>query len=118
MHESILVVEEESQNRKLFEAELAALGYDVESAGTWEDATRRFQASPKDLVLIDIQASDSSRLNSLEEFLRLKRDVKLIFKSDALPSCDFNYWVADAFLWRTDDPADFGTSLRGILGSI
>lgn len=115
MNESILVVEEESQVLKMYQDELEALGYEVECASSREAAIKKFRAHPTDLILIDLPSSKSNQLRSLEDFLQLKRDVKLVVNTECPPTCDFNYWVADAVLSRSADIATLGETLRGVL---
>jgi DNA-binding NtrC family response regulator len=115
MKESILVVEEESQVLKMYQDELEALGYEVECASSREAAIKKFRAHPTDLILIDLPSSEASQLKSLEDFLRMKRDVKLIVNTKCPPTCDFNYWMADAVMSRPTDLATLGETVRGVL---
>lgn len=51
---TILVVDDEERNRRLLEANLAPLGYEVTHAPNGEDALARIEETQPDLVLLDI----------------------------------------------------------------
>jgi len=53
-HQRILVVEDNTDLRRMFRMSLALAGYDVEEAGDGFDALRLVESRPPDLVVLDL----------------------------------------------------------------
>jgi putative two-component system response regulator len=54
MKQKILVVDDEDRNRRLMEALLVPLGYEVILAVDGEEALRKVQETPPDVILLDV----------------------------------------------------------------
>jgi len=62
----ILVVDDEPQLRRALDVNLAARGYEVETAATGQDALRLAAANPPDVVLLDLGLPDIDGLSVVQ----------------------------------------------------
>jgi len=69
----ILVVDDEDRNRRLLRALLIPLGYEVVLAGSGEEALKKVQDVPPDVILLDIMMPG---LNGFEVAKKLKENKK------------------------------------------
>ena len=67
MAKRILCVDDEISIRQLFNEELTEAGYDVDTAGSGEEALSKLRGGPApDLVLLDIRMEDMTGLDVLQ----------------------------------------------------
>ncbi|HEX4137166.1 MAG TPA: response regulator [Bryobacteraceae bacterium] len=79
---SILVVDDEPEIRKLVAAMLARSGYRVLIADSGENAIRLFKMNPEiDLLLTDVVATGMSGPIIADEIATLKPEIKVLFMS-------------------------------------
>jgi len=74
----ILVVDDEKNIRTLFRDELEEEGYDVETAGTGQDALDKVAANAPDLIVLDIRMEDMTGLEVLEQVRKDHEDLPVI----------------------------------------
>jgi len=80
--QTILVVDDEPEIRKLVSAMLSRNGYKVISADTGENAVRLFKSNPDiALLLTDVVAPGMSGPMIADQVAALKPDVKVLFMS-------------------------------------
>lgn len=81
--ETVLVVDDNELNRQLAEAHLAADGYAVMLANDGEEALRKFQESPVDLVLLDIVMPGIDGFETCRKMRSMPQgtDVPIVFLS-------------------------------------
>ena len=102
---SILVV----NNKKfLMDSLITALkffGFDVLWTTSGENAIRLFAENPKDIVIIDLNASDKIAMNTIVQLLYKKNKIKVIVLYDAGEEKSFTYkYLAKSIgAWRVLD---------------
>jgi len=80
--QTVLVVDDEPEVRKLVSSMLARNGYRVLSADTGENAVRLFKTNPDtELLLTDVVAPGMSGPMIADEIAALKPDIKVLFMS-------------------------------------
>ncbi len=80
--QTVLVVDDEPEVRKLVAAMLARNGYRVLSADTGENAVRLFKSNPEtELLLTDVVAPGMSGPMIADEIAALKPGIKVLFMS-------------------------------------
>jgi CheY-like chemotaxis protein len=87
-NESVFVIEDDSVLREMLRTVLTQHGYKITLAGTGEQATKVFAASPKafDLVLLDLQLPDTTGLIVLNRIRQLRPAQKVIAVSGHIDS--------------------------------
>ncbi|MCK9364389.1 MAG: two-component system response regulator [Syntrophales bacterium] len=73
----ILVVDDEDRNRRLMEALLIPLGYEVILAADGEDALRKVQETPPDVILLDVMMPGISGFDVAKQ-LKENEETKII----------------------------------------
>ncbi len=113
----LLVVDDEKDIRHLYAEELAEEGYEVETAGSGEEAAAMVQARPYDLVVLDIQMKGESGLQLLQKIVKENSEMPVILCTAF--SCykeDFSSWLADAYVVKSSDLTELKGEIRRLLG--
>jgi CheY-like chemotaxis protein len=118
--ESVFVVEDEAVLRDMLRTVLTQHGYKITLAGTGEQATKVFAASPKafDLVLLDLQLPDTTGLVVLNRIRQLRPAQKVIAVSggfDAETATVLKRLGVQDNLLKPYHLADLGRSIRNTL---
>jgi DNA-binding response OmpR family regulator len=66
----ILVVDDEKNIRTLFRDELEEAGYEVDTAGSGQEALEKVSSKKPDLIVLDIRMEDMTGLEVLEQVRR------------------------------------------------
>ncbi len=112
----LLVVDDESSIRLLYEEELADEGYQVVTAGTAGDAVEKLQAEEFDLVVLDIKLKNESGLDLLQKIVKERHDMPVILCTAF--SCykdDFSAWLADGYVVKSSDMQELKDEIRRVL---
>jgi two-component system, NtrC family, response regulator AtoC len=78
MGEKILIVDDESSNRKILAQELAHLGYATETARDGGEALKKAESSRPDLVILDYMMPQMSGLEVLKELRKRENDTPVV----------------------------------------
>lgn len=116
MPDKILVIEDEKNLRRLYRSELREAGYQVLTAADGQGALQKLRKEPVDLIVLDLKLPDGSGLDYLQDFLLVKRDVKVVINT-AYPTFkwDFHSWAADAFLVKSSDLSELKDTIKSVL---
>jgi len=98
----ILVVDDEKNIRILFRDELEEAGYEVELAESGKEALAKINASPPDLVILDIRMADMTGIEVLQA-VREKHKTLPVIMCTAVRGLqdDFTIWDAEVFAYLT-----------------
>jgi CheY-like chemotaxis protein len=118
--ESVFVVEDEVVLRDLLRTVLTQHGYKITLAGTGEQATKVFSASPKafDIILLDLQLPDTTGLIVLNRIRQLRPTQKVIAVSghiDAETTTVLKRLGVQDHLLKPYHLADLGRAIRSVL---
>ncbi|MEN3042206.1 MAG: response regulator [Fervidobacterium sp.] len=104
MPKRILVVEDEPNMRLLVTEELIDAGYEVDEAENAEEALRKFNDKPYDLVTIDIEMPGMNGLELAGKLREIKREAKLVLLTAySHYKSDMASWAADAYVVKSSD---------------
>lgn len=116
MREKILLVEGENDLRKRYQSLLQSSGYNVIEAESGKNALKKLQEEAVDVIVMDVVLPDGAGFNYLKEMLASRRDVKVVIHTDYTGyKSDFNSWLADEFLAKSDDPTALKSAIRHVL---
>ena len=100
----VLVVDDEKNVRRLYEAELSKEGYEVETAESAEEALEAIEKAPPDLVVLDIRLEGMDGIDCLRTIMEKRRDLPVILNSAySTYKQDFASWMADAYVVKSSD---------------
>ncbi len=101
---TILVVEDDTNQRDLYEEELAGEGYRVFSAGDGRAALQKVREHSPDLVVLDVNMPVMDGLDTLSHLLELNSAIKVIINTAYASYQDsFTSWSADAYIVKSSD---------------
>ncbi len=112
----VLVVDDESNIRRLYAEELSDEGHQVVTAGTATEAVEKLAGNDFDLVVLDIKLKNESGLDLLQKIVRERHDLPVILCTAF--SCykdDFSAWLADGYVVKSSDPQELKDEVARIL---
>ena len=113
----LLIVDDEQNIRLLYQTELAAAGYTVETAGTVEQAKQAFAGSAIDLVVLDLKLTpEDGGLETLKWMREKDRRIPIIINT-AFPTykADFSSWLADAYIVKSSSLDELKATIAQLL---
>jgi two-component system, response regulator, stage 0 sporulation protein F len=113
---SLLVVDDDTSVRKLYEAEFSEEGYTVDAAPGGAEALRKLEVTDYDLVILDIKMPEMDGLETLGEIMKSKRNVAVVINS-AYPSfkTQFVSWNAEAYVVKSSNLDELKKTVRTVL---
>jgi two-component system, response regulator, stage 0 sporulation protein F len=113
---TILVVDDDRNLRRLYQAELEAEGYRVLLAGDGNEASACLAQEIPDVIVMDIRMPGKDGLDAMAEILNDYGRIPIILNT-AYSSYqdDFFTWVADAYIIKSADLEPLKCKIREIL---
>ncbi len=116
MTKRLLVVDDESNIRRLYSQELSEEGYQVDTAASATEAVEKLTGNTYDLVVLDIKLKNESGLDFLQKIVRERHDMPVILCTAF--SCykdDFSTWLADGYVVKSSDPQELKDEIARVL---
>ena len=112
----VLVVEDDTNQRLLYEEELRDEGYVVVSAGDGREALQVAREEDPDLVILDINMPAMDGLDALSQLLETNPSLPIIINT-AYPGYQdsFTAWSADAYIVKSSDLTELKTTVSRLL---
>ena len=111
----ILVVDDEKNILKLYEAELQDEGYDVVTANSGKEAIEKFHQEEFDLVTLDIMMPGMDGIQVLRQLKQEKPHVPVIMVTAYDYRDDFSVWVSEAYVVKSSDLVQLKATIKKIL---
>lgn len=113
---TVLIVEDDTNQRALYEEELADEGYAILSAPDGREALRICDSQRPDLIVLDINMPGLDGLETLNQLLERAHGVPVIINSAyASYKESFTSWSADAYIVKSSDLTELKTTVRSLL---
>lgn len=114
----ILLVEDDPNQRLLYEEELRSAGYDVVTASDGHEAVQRVEDSPPDLVVMDISMPGMDGIEAMSRMLAKDHKLPVIFNTAyAAYRHDFRTWSANAYVMKSSDLTELTHAVERVLDS-
>jgi DNA-binding response OmpR family regulator len=112
----LLIVEDDSSLRKLYEDEFRDDGYSVTSVGSGEEAMELIRQSPPEAVVLDIRLGGMNGLDVLRTVLLDRPDIAVVLNS-AYPTYKqhFASWSADGYVVKSSDLTELKSAVVSAL---
>jgi DNA-binding NtrC family response regulator len=115
----ILIVDDESNIRRLYSDELAEAGYAVQSAASWEEARQALGQERFDLVTLDIRMGDGP--DGIEA-LRLVKELHpglpvVLVTAYGEYQADFGSWAAEGYVVKSSDLTELKRRIAEEIGA-
>lgn len=113
---TLLIVDDEANQRRLYQEELSDEGYTIKLAENGKEALESIAAMPPDLVVLDIRMPVMDGLEALGKIIGKERNIPVIIHS-AYSSYkdDFISWAADDFVVKSADLTGLKRKIRELL---
>jgi len=115
---TILVVEDDKNQRLLYQQELSAEGYTVILAADGNEALAKVESHPVDLVVMDISMPNMDGIEAMGRML--SKDNKLpVILNTAYASYKDNFmtWSADAYVIKSSDMTELKEKIKEVLAA-
>ncbi|MDR4498921.1 MAG: response regulator [Candidatus Scalindua sp.] len=113
---NILLVEDDNNQRLLYEQELRIEGYKIMTAIDGRDALEKFQEQVPDLVILDINMPRMDGIEAIGRILSKNKQIPIIINT-AYSSYknSFMSWAADAYIVKSSDLSELKNKIRELL---
>jgi DNA-binding response OmpR family regulator len=111
----ILVVDDEKNILRLYQAELEDEGYEVVTANSGREALEVFDRENPDLVTLDILMPDMDGIQVLRYLKEKKPSVPVIMLTAYDYRDDFSVWVSDAYVVKSSDLTNLKATIKNII---
>lgn len=111
----ILVVDDEKNILKLYQAELEDEGYTVIAANSGREALELFEKDPPDIVTLDILMPDIDGIQVLRQMKEKKPNIPVIMLTAYDYRDDFSVWVSDAYVVKSSDLTNLKATIKQVI---
>ena len=116
MKKTVLIAEDDRNLAFLYEQELSAEGYRVEVVHNGREAIERVEASPPDLLVLDIRMPGMDGIEAMHQILAKHRSLPVILNTAFSNHQDnFMSWSADAYIVKSSDLTELKGKIRELL---
>ena len=113
---TILLVEDDENQRLLYEQELMHEGYEVVTASNGKEALEKVQEKLPDIVIMDINMPKMDGIEAMGRILGKKKEIPVIINTAYSNYKDsFMSWAADAYIVKTSDLSELKEKIKEVL---
>jgi CheY-like chemotaxis protein len=113
-----MVVEDDANQRALYQEELADEGYEVITAGDGREALKMAENTKPDLVVMDVNMPVMDGLDTLARLLEVDRGIPVVIHSAyASYRESFASWSADAYVVKNSDLSELKATVKTLLAA-
>jgi len=115
-NKTVLVVEDDTNQRELYVDELESEGYRVVTAANGRDALNVARETPPDIIVLDINMPGMDGLDTLSHLLEINRRTPVIINTAYASYQDsFTSWSADAYVVKSSDLSELKETIKKLL---
>ena len=113
---TILLVEDDKNQRLLYEQELRLEGYEIVTAADGKEGLGKVQEQPPDMIIMDINIPKMNGIETMGMILSKYKNVPIIINT-AYSSYKDNFmsWAADAYIVKSSDLTELKNKIKEIL---
>ena len=112
----ILIVEDDENQRALYQEELADEGYEILTASDGREALRMAEEEKPDLVVTDVNMPVMDGLDMISRLIEVDRSIPIVIHTAyASYKEQFSSWSADAYVVKTSDLTELKTTVKNLL---
>ncbi len=114
----ILIVDDDPNQRALYEEELSDEGYAILTAEDGRQALQVASDSPPDLIVMDVNMPKMDGLDTMARFLEIDRRIPVIIHTAyASYRESFASWSADAYIVKNSDLSELKATVKRLLAA-
>ncbi|MBS1258813.1 MAG: Response regulator ArlR [Candidatus Scalindua arabica] len=113
---TILLVEDDKNQKLLYEQELRHEGYEVVTASNGKEALEKVQENLPDIVIMDINMPKMDGIEAMGKILGKNKEIPVIINTAYSNYKDsFMSWAADAYIVKTSDLSELKEKIKEVL---
>jgi len=113
---TILVVEDDKNQRLLYEQELKLEGYEVVTASDGKDALEKIQEQLPNLIIMDINMPKMDGIETMGKILGKNKEIPVIINTAYSNYKDnFMSWAADAYIVKSSNLSELKNTVKEVL---
>lgn len=113
---TILLVEDDDNQRALYEQELELDGYTIITATNGKEALQKMQEQSPDIIVMDINMPKMNGIEAIGKVLSKNKEVPIIINTAYSNYQDnFMSWAADAYVVKSSDLTELKNKIKEIL---
>lgn len=113
---TILLVEDDKNQRLLYEQELRQEGYEILAAIDGKDALEKVQEQLPDIVVMDINMPRMDGIEAMGRILSKNKKIPVIINTAYSNYKDnFMSWAADAYIVKSSDLSELKDKIKEVL---
>ena len=113
---TILLVEDDKNQRLLYEQELRQEGYEILAAIDGKDALEKVQEQLPDIVVMDINMPKMDGIEAMGRILSKNKKISIIINTAYSNYKDsFMSWAADAYIVKSSDLSELKDKIKEVL---
>jgi len=113
---TILIVEDDNNQRLLYEQELKLEGYEIVTASDGKEALERVQEQLPDIIIMDINMPKMDGIEAMGRILSKKKEIPIIINTAYSNYKDnFMSWAADAYIVKSSDLSELKNAVKEVL---
>ncbi len=112
----LLIVEDDENQRRLYEVTFKRDGYDVVVAADGTEAIEKARRDKPDLIVMDIRMPRRDGIDAMQKILGEDKHVPIVINT-AYPSHQQNFmtWAADAYVIKSADLSKLRETVKEVL---
>ena len=113
---TILLVEDDKNQRLLYEQELGLEGYEVITATNGKEALEKVQERQPDLIITDILMPKMDGLEAMSRIMCKHKGIPIIiYTAYSNYKSTFMSWAADAYIVKSSDLSELKDKIKELL---
>jgi len=113
---TILVVEDDKNQRLLYEQELKLEGYGIVTASDGKEALEKVQEQLPDIIIMDINIPKMDGIETMGRILSKNKEIPIIINTAYSNYKDyFMSWAADAYIVKSSNLSDLKNAVKDVL---
>ncbi len=113
---TILVVEDDKNQRLLYEQELKLEGYGIVTASDGKEALEKLQEQLPDIIIMDINIPKMDGIETMGRILSKNKEIPIIINTAYSNYKDyFMSWAADAYIVKSSDLSELKDTIKELL---
>jgi DNA-binding NtrC family response regulator len=116
MKHKLLIADDEKNLRELYQTELEADGYDVETAANANEVLEKMEHQEYDVIVLDIKMPGMSGIELLQKIMaRDKRQSVILNTAYSSYRDNFMSWPAEAYVVKSSDTTELKQTIKRVL---
>jgi len=113
---TILLVEDDKNQRLLYEQELGLEGYEIVTAADGKEGLRKVEERQPNLIIMDINMPKMNGIDAMARVVSKHKNIPIIiYTAYSSYKDNFMSWLADAYIIKSSDLTELKNKIKELL---